>query len=576
MAAIPNPSGGPSSGSLPIPAFLRDTRVLSVVGQLVFAVVLVYALSLLWGSIITNLAEKNLTPSLNFLTNRAGFDIGERPEWYTSDSSYGEAFSVGLMNTLRVVLVGLVLTTILGILGGIFLLSSNWLLRNVTRAIVELLRNTPILLQLIFWYTVAVAALPEARTPLTLLPEGRYFIAIRWLLYAGLVAFLWFGHLRQRKPGTPGRVFWLMAILGAALAFEIGLLLFPAIYGQVGLDSVPLLVYVIVSLVLIAAAANLLRGNDTLRWRAIGLAVGQLVGGLLLVFAVLPRDGIPFELYPSIYIGRRGIVLPEVYATARFGDWLAFVAVGLSLAIILWIYFGRLIEQTGKPYPRLLYIVLALVVFTLIGWFAVSLEPVPATVPVTQEGTTTLIPIAEARAAGLLTTQDEILYAPQPLLYLAPEPRLNANTGLPTGNYTRGTSISPEYVALLFGLVIYTSAFVAEIVRAGILAVPKGQIEASRALGFTTAQTLRMVILPQAMRVIIPPLASQYLNLAKNSSLAVAIAFADIVFVTQTIMNQSGQSVTGIVMIMLTYLTMSLIISVFTNIANRRFQLVTR
>jgi ABC-type amino acid transport system permease subunit len=290
----------------------------------------------------------------------------------------------------------------------------------------------------------------------------------------------------------------------------------------------------------------------------------------------LPRDGLPIELYPSIYIGRRGIVLPEIYATARFGDWLAFVAVGAALALILWLYFGRLIEQTGRPYPRLLYVVLAIVICAVVGWAAVSLEPAPPTVPVTQEGTATLMPIEEARAAGLLTTQDEILYAPQPILYLLPEPRVNVNTGLPTGNYLRGTLISPEYVALLFGLVIYTSAFVAEIVRAGILAVPRGQIEASRALGFSTAETLRMVILPQAMRVIIPPLASQYLNLAKNSSLAVAIAFADIVFVTQTIMNQSGQSVTGITMIMATYLTISLIISVFTNIANRRFQLVTR
>jgi His/Glu/Gln/Arg/opine family amino acid ABC transporter permease subunit len=576
MAAIPESSGRASVGSLPIPAFLRDTRVLSVVGQILFAAVLVYALSLLWGSILVNLERNGLTPNLNFLSNRAGFDIGERPEWYTSNSSYGEAFTVGLINTLRIVTVGLVLTTIIGILGGIFLLSNNWLLRNVTRGIVELLRNTPILLQLIFWYTVAVAALPDARTPLTLLPEGRYFIPTRWLIFAGLIAFIWFGHLRQRKPGTPGRLFWLMALSGGVLAFEIGLLLFPAVYGTGQTNLTTLLVYGIISLILIITADNLLRGNPTLRWRAIGLTVGQLVGGLLLFFAVLPGDGIPFELYPSVYIGRRGVILPEIYATARFGDWLAFVAVGVALALILWIYFGRLIEQTGRPYPRLLFVIVAIGVFTLIGWFAVSLEPTPPTVPVTQDGATSLMPIAEARAAGLLTTQDEILYSSSPILYLTPQPRLNNSTGLPTGNYTRGTSISPEYVALLFGLVIYTSAFVAEIVRAGILAVPKGQIEASRALGFNTAQTLRMVILPQAMRVIIPPLASQYLNLAKNSSLAIAVAFADIVMVTQTIMNQSGQSVTGIVMIMLTYLTMSLIISLFTNIANRRFQLVTR
>src|SRR5690606_9393958 len=117
-----------------------------------------------------------------------------------------------------------------------------------------------------------------------------------------------------------------------------------------------------------------------------------------------------------------------------------------------------------------------------------------------------------------------------------------------------GTEITPQYVSLLAGLVVYTAAFIAEIVRAGIMAVPRGQIEASRALGLSTPQTLQLVILPQALRVIIPPLGNQYLNLSKNSSLAIAIGFADLVLVTTTIMNQSGQSVTGITMIMLTYL----------------------
>jgi general L-amino acid transport system permease protein len=139
-----------------------------------------------------------------------------------------------------------------------------------------------------------------------------------------------------------------------------------------------------------------------------------------------------------------------------------------------------------------------------------------------------------------------------------------------------GSQITPEYMALLLGLVVYTAAFIAEIVRAGILAVPRGQIEAARALGLSTNQTLRVIILPQALRVIIPPLGNQYLNLAKNSSLAVAVAYADLVLVTTTIMNQSGQSVTGITMIMLTYLALSLIIAAAINLVNRRFQIVTR
>jgi general L-amino acid transport system permease protein len=182
--------------------------------------------------------------------------------------------------------------------------------------------------------------------------------------------------------------------------------------------------------------------------------------------------------------------------------------------------------------------------------------------------------VPDADAAGLLTRADEQAYSQSPLLYIPPVQRISP-AGIVSG-LESGLEITPAYTALLVGLVIYTAAFVAEIVRAGILAVPPGQLEAARALGLSTSQTLTIVILPQALRVIIPPLGNQYLNLSKNSSLAVAVAYADIVLVTQTIMNQSGQSVTGIVMIMLTYLAISLLIAAFTNIVNRRFQLVTR
>jgi general L-amino acid transport system permease protein len=131
-------------------------------------------------------------------------------------------------------------------------------------------------------------------------------------------------------------------------------------------------------------------------------------------------------------------------------------------------------------------------------------------------------------------------------------------------------------MALLLGLTVYTGAFIAEIVRAGIQAVPHGQVEAARAIGLNSAQVLRLVVLPQALRVIIPPLGNQYLNLSKNSSLAIAIAYSDLVLVTTTIMNQSGQSVTGMAMILITYLIISLTIATVMSAVNRRFQLTTR
>ncbi|MBL4725790.1 MAG: ABC transporter permease subunit, partial [Rhizobiaceae bacterium] len=140
-----------------------------------------------------------------------------------------------------------------------------------------------------------------------------------------------------------------------------------------------------------------------------------------------------------------------------------------------------------------------------------------------------------------------------------------------------GAGVTPEFMALLIALVTYTAAFIAEIVRAGILAVPDGQSEASAALGLQRGQALRLVVIPQAMRVIIPPLTSQYLNLTKNSSLAVAIAYPDLMAIFGgTALNQTGQAVEILLITMLTYLAISLVTSMFMNWYNSRMSLVER
>ncbi len=143
-------------------------------------------------------------------------------------------------------------------------------------------------------------------------------------------------------------------------------------------------------------------------------------------------------------------------------------------------------------------------------------------------------------------------------------------------NFQGGIKLTPSFAAILIGLVLYTGAFIAEIVRAGMQSVPKGQTEAARALGLSESQRLRLVILPQAMRVIIPPLTSQYLNLAKNSSLAIAVGFADMWAVSYTTLNQSGRAVQVFIIVMAAYLTLSLIISFLLNWYNRRILLVER
>jgi general L-amino acid transport system permease protein len=139
-------------------------------------------------------------------------------------------------------------------------------------------------------------------------------------------------------------------------------------------------------------------------------------------------------------------------------------------------------------------------------------------------------------------------------------------------NFTGGGHLSPEFATLLIGLVVYTAAFIAEIVRAGILAVERGQVDAARALGLRPGATLRHVVLPQALRVIVPPLTSQYLNLTKNSSLAVAIGYPDFVAIVSTTINQTGQAIEGIAIIMAVYLTISLAISAFMNWYNARLR----
>jgi len=187
---------------------------------------------------------------------------------------------------------------------------------------------------------------------------------------------------------------------------------------------------------------------------------------------------------------------------------------------------------------------------------------------VSQDGTLVQVPADQALAQGLISPEQARLYSGMPVEVVLPQ-----RQGLRFGT---GETLSAQYVALLLALVIYTAAFIAEIVRAGILAVPRGQLEASRALGLSYSQLLRLVILPQALRVIIPPLTNQYLNLAKNSSLAIAISFADVYQVMNTVGNQSGQSVSSIVLVMVTYLVISLVISAVMNWVNGRFQLVTR
>lgn len=381
--------------------FWRDERVLKALAQIVF-VILVLAVGT-W--MLSNYRERGRTFSFGFLDEEASFDLAEGIPFSPTDS-YARAFLVGVVNTARVASLGIVLATLLGLVTGIARLSGNWLVSRIASVYIEIIRNTPLLVQLFFLYFAVILKLPDLQECLVL-------------------------------PGP-------------------------------------------------------------------------------------------------VYLSQRGIALPWPRSTASFGSWWPFLGLGLIATMGLLVARARGAKRTGRPGFNLLWAGIPLLAIPALGWFLVPGSPLLLDPP-------ELV----SRSGGVLKV-------------------------------IGGTALSPEFAALLLGLVIYTAAFIAEVVRAGILSVPLGQTEAARAQGFTEGQILRLIVLPQALRVIIPPLISQYLNLTKNSSLAIGIAFLDLYAVSNTMLNQSGRVVEVFLMIMACYLTMNLTISLTMNIVNRRIQIVER
>jgi general L-amino acid transport system permease protein len=381
-------------------AWWRNPAVRGLIAQLLVLGAVVGLGYYLVSNLLINLEERRIRTGFGFLNQQAGFAIGESMIAFAPTDTYGRAFIAGLLNTLRVSVIGIVLATLLGVFMGIARLSTNWLVAKLASIYVEVTRNIPLLLQLFFWYTVITQLLPDVRNALEPVP--------------GVVL---------SKSG----------------------LQFPAVIYE------PALLPVIIVFLLSVVAAFVYRARMYKRQRETGQE--------------------PKLLWPMLGI----IVLP---------------ALALYLAL-------------GMP--------------------------------------------------GELDV---------------PEFR--------TFNYRGGSSVTPEFLALLIGLSFYTGGFIAEIVRSGILGVPWGQTEASSALGFRRGLQLRLIILPQALRIIIPPTTSNYLNLAKNSSLAVAIGYPDLVSIGNTTLNQTGQALEAIAIMMAVYLTISLLISAYMNWYNRRIALVER
>jgi len=378
---------------------LDNERFRALLWQIAVVAIVLGAVAWLWSNAVHNLSARRIQVGFAFLGREASMPITDTWLAYSPKDTYLWAFTVGVVNTLRVAVVGIVLATILGTAVGIARLSSNWLLSRLAAVYVEVLRDIPLLLQLLFWY-VMMQALPPAR--------------------------------------------------GA--------------------------------------------------WK--------------------PVEG--------VFLSNRGLVVPSIpLEGAQFGV-IGSAVIGLVLYILLRRKLIALQMLDGRPRRSWPYGLLLVVVLpALISWLSgVSWEvSVPA---------------------------------------------------LRGFNFVGGWTFAPEYFALLLALVTYTSAFMAEIVRSGIQSVARGQWDAAVALGLRRGFVLRKIVLPQALRVIIPPMTSQYLNLTKNSSLAVAIGYQDIVSVANTTLNQTGQAIEAIALIMAVFLTISLGISMFMNWYNAHIALVER
>ncbi len=354
--------------------------------QLLFVAALAWISYEIVANARANLQAQRITAGFGFLANNAGFDVSQSLIPYSGSDPYTRVFLVGLLNTLLVSVIGIFFATIIGFLVALGRLSPNWLLARISGGYVELIRNLPVLFQILFWYLAVLAALPN------------------------------------------------------------------------------------------------------------------------------PRQSI--SLFDSIFLSNRGLVIPKPVGHAGFEPFVAALLVAIVASLVLWRYARRQLFESGKVikvWPYALGMIIGL-------------------------------PLASALIFGA------------PVTFEVP--------ALKGFNFAGGSRVIPEFVALTLALSTYTAAFIAEIVRAGILSVHKGQMEAGSSLGLQRGSVLRLIVIPQAMRVILPPLTNQYLNLTKNSSLAVAIGYPDLVSVfAGTTLSQTGQAIEIIGITMGVYLLISLITS---------------
>ena len=500
----------------PQTAFYNDPVIRGIIYQVLVALAVVSFFAWIILNTAQNLAAQNKSTGFDFLFQTSGFGISFTLIPFDRSSYYWQAFLVGLLNTLLVAAIGIFFATILGFVLGIARLSSNWLIARIATVYVEIIRNIPLLLQLFFWYFAVLKAMPAVRESFEL--PFHTFINQRGIIIP--------------KPLPDGEMtFVIIAALLSVVAAIAVMRWAMSVRARTGHYPTPV--------VRGSLFANLL---VTLGF---GFLACNLLAGIVTALSSIPG----FALIGAV-------VLAAVSLTpfARFGR--AFIGF-----VLTWAIMAFLLEGMFGFVPPLIIALGAVLTAAAVAWIMLMGDGRPA---------------AEGKFPVALPLL--IIIGVPSLVYWVTGATLNFELPvLERFNFSGGVQLVPELVALVFGLAIYTAAFIAENVRSGIQAVSKGQTEAAASLGLREGDRLRLVVIPQAMRVIIPPLTSQYLNLTKNSSLGAAIGYPELVNVFMgTTLNQTGKAIEVIAITMAVYLTLSLLTSAFMNWYNARVTLVER
>ena len=499
------------------PPLWRNVAVLKWCAQLA---VLLGVLAVFWFLIAearTNLAAKSIPVGYDWLDNPANFQLGEGIQTVDTPErslTMSRALWVGMVNTLRIAALGIIFSTLLGVLVGISRLSKNFVAQRFSSAYVEGLRNIPVLVQIILWLAIlgslgkltpdtgpipgwVIVSQKGISLPRVFLADGFYqFAALMLVFVVGIVAVRRQLKRRQDRDGGDLRIgLWtfVLFVISAAIAWVIN----------------PIMAFL-----------GPIFGAIEDAWGAVPQGAMQL---LLCVIAVV---GVITWIRKFLDSKRS----PAGLAKLTDDDW---------FRMIFSAFFG------------------VVAVFVVVrGW----------------PGLSSWIINSGSDFWGVLGDKFGDGRGAKPLD--AMRPTLTEGRFVNFGD--TGLTLTVFYASIFLGLVFYTSAFIAEVVRGGILAVPSGQSEAAAALGLNRAQALRKVVLPQAFRVIMPPLGNQYLNITKNTSLGIAVGFSEIVQVGQTVYNKNSQTLAVFSIYMIFYLSCSLSISSVVNTINRRLAIVER